>query len=564
MIKKWNTGLLLLVAHLIFSQMAAGQVPLVRQYETNQNYEEGDWISYSVARFVTSIAIGREYVYFGTAHSGITRFHQYRNEWDFPWTTSNGLMDNEVSVVAYDPETGFIWCATRYAISYYQPSAHTWRNLFKEEVGIPAGDPIVSIGVGANQIFLESQGGRLFEVNKFGGTVLIAGNGSGSGRALGNLQWSGQRAPQPRELPHFFMTRGYLFSPSGYIEDFSFYRAEITVALEDKWGNMWVGTRGLGAARGDVRSLQLEVLEFGLGSQSVDAISFSNNVLWAGGRRESNINRGITAWDLGRRRWTLYEQRNIYDLLSEQVYSITVDEDSVWFSTAHGLSLYATSSNSWKTFDTFDGLSDNTVFDAAIDDSSVWVATSSGLDRILKNSIGKKDSLVIQHVSPGNLGLTQVRDLEMMHNLLWAATDRGIYVYDTAERVGGYSDEIDGPMTNLVNSISQYENEVWFGSARGIDVFDTAKREWIGVPQGRAFPNTFINRIVATKEAIWAGTDEGVKKFNRASNSWTSFTTEDGLLDNHVAALLLDGDYIWFGTDYGLTQFLWNASYRID
>ena len=563
MIAKLSLGLILLTAQLLFSQTNSS-VPFIRQRETNPSYDEGDWVSYSVARFVTSIAVGREYIYFGTKHSGITRYHQYRNEWDFPWTTSNGLADNAVSAVAYDSETSFIWCATRYAISYYQPSAHTWRNFFKDEIGIPVGDDIVSIGVGLDKIFLEARSGRLFDVNKFGGAVVISDSATRTGRALGSVEWFGLRAPRPKQLPQFFMSGGYLFDPSGYVEDFNFRRAEVVAAIEDKWGNMWLGTWGLGAARGDLHSLRLEMLEYGLGSLSVDALTFGDNVLWAGGSQLSEINHGITAWDLGRHRWTTFEQRNISELLSDQLYSITLDGHDLWFSTGHGLSLYSPSSNVWRTFDEFDGLSNNLVFDTAVDDSSVWVATFSGIDRISKKSLAKKDSVKITPISPGNLTLTRVRDLEIMENLLWAATENGVYVYDMNKKTGGYSDEIDGPLTNLVNSISRYENELWFGSAKGVDVFDVKKREWLGVPEGRAFPNTFINRVLASKEAAWATTNEGVMKFNRTSNSWHTFTTEDGLLDNRVRSVLLDGDYIWFGTDYGLTQFFWNSQYRID
>ena len=91
--------------------------------ETNPNYDQGDWVSYSVARFVTSIAVGTEYVYFGTTESGITRYDQFRNSWDFPWTTSNGLADNEILALAFDQTTGYLWCASRTAVSFYHPLA---------------------------------------------------------------------------------------------------------------------------------------------------------------------------------------------------------------------------------------------------------------------------------------------------------------------------------------------------------------------------------------------------------------------------------------------------------
>ncbi len=545
---------------------------LRRNRETNPNYREGDWISYSDARFVTSIAVGDQYVYFGTLHSGITRLDPFQNRWTYPWTTSNGLADNEVWAVAYDADTGYLWCATRTAISYYHPTARRWRNFFKDEFGLPFSDRVESIGIGQDRVFFETRARRLFEASKFGGVVLVASRGLNNGAGNNDIRWFGRRAKKVRQLPHFFMTDGYIFNPGGEVEDRNFRRAKVSVVVEDQWSNLWVGTWGLGVGRGDLRTQRLEMLNFGLVNPSVNALNFYDKVLWIGGLRP-NLRRssfedagGITAWDQNREVWTTYEQRDISDLESDEVYSITVDDDDIWFSTNHGLTRYSIPRNRWKTFDRYDGLSDNVVFDTVVDDSSIWVGTANGIDRIFKQSLatGKKDSLKLEHINAGDLTIVRVRDLELMENLLWAATDNGIYVYDTKKRMGGFSDEINGPQTRTITSISRYENEVWFGSLEGIDVYDVEKREWLGVPEGRFFPNRVINKIVAAHDAVWAATNRGVLKFNRKDKTWRTFTTEDGLISNRVNAILLDGDNIWFGTDRGLTQFFWNDPSRID
>ncbi|MFQ5650343.1 MAG: two-component regulator propeller domain-containing protein [bacterium] len=539
---------------------ARAQGDFIRQRETNPNYQEGDWVSYSVARFITSIAVGQQYVYFGTRHSGIIRLDQYQYRWDFPWTTSNGLADNQVWSVAYDHESGFLWCASHRAISYYQPTAHKWHNYFKDEFGLPFNDEIESIGIGPRKIYFQARSGRVLETNKFGGIILVSNSQAGSN---GSVRWFGRRAQRQRRFPNFFMSHGYLFNPEGVVEDFNFRRAEVVAAVEDDWGNLWIGTWGLGAGRGDLRNLQLDMYEFGLSNFSVQALTLADEVLWLGGTHSSETQRGITAWDLGRETWSTYEQRNISELRSDQIYAITADNDDLWFSTGYGLVRYSSRKGSWQTFDSFEGLSDNLVFDAVADDSCVWIATSNGIDRLLKNSLSKKDSVKIKPISPGNLALTRVRDLELMENLLWAATNRGVYVYDTAKRVGGFSDEFEGPITDEITSISSYQNELWLGSTDGVDVFDTKKRQWLGVTEGRLL-STSVNKVLATPQAVWAATNSGVMKFNRKDKTWRKFTVKDGLIDNRVHAILLDGDYIWFGTERGLTQFYWNDPSRID
>ncbi|MFQ5772324.1 MAG: two-component regulator propeller domain-containing protein, partial [bacterium] len=528
------------------------QEPFLRNRESNPNYEQGDWKSYSVARYITSITVGHQYVYFGTRQSGITRYDQFQNRWDFPWTTSNGLADNEIWALAFDFDTGYLWCASHTAISYYHPTARRWTNYFKDEFGLPMVDEVESIRIESNKIFFKTQAGRLYETMKFGSVILVADTNFSKGRN------------RTANYPHFFMTNGYLFDPEGIVEDFHFRSAKVEVAYEDNWGNYWIGTDGLGAGKGDRRSLLLEMLDFGLINASVHAMTFHEGVLWIGGIKNFGANRGITAWDLSRATWHYYDQRDISALRSDKIYAITPDGDNLWFSTGYGLTRYAPKNNSWKTFDNFDGLSDNQIYDTVVDDSSIWVGTANGIDRILKKNLTKKDSLKIERISPGNLTIVEVYDLELMENLLWAGTDGGIYIYDTTKREGGFSAEIEGPLDRVVTTISRYGNEIWFGSSAGIDVYDIKKKQWLGVPEGRFFPNTPINRILATKDAVWAATNQGVLKYNRKSKSWRKFTTEDGLINNRVNTILLDGDYIWFGTDRGLTQFYWNDPNRVD
>jgi len=532
------------------------QNQFTRIRETNPNYEQGDWQSYAVARFITSIAVGERYVYFGTQHSGITRYHQFKNSWDFPWTTSNGLADNEVTAVAYDFDTGFLWSASRTAVSSYNPTAKEWRNTFKDEFGLPFSDEVESIGISQDKIFFETRARRLFEANKFGGIIVVSNVRGGNALSEKNIRWFGRRARKPSELPHFFMSAGYLFNPEGFIEDPNFRRAEISTVVEDDWGNIWLGTWGLGAGKGSRRAMRLQMLDFGLANNTVNSIGFYDSVLWVGGSNTQELNQGITAWDLRREDWRYYEQRDVTDLLSDQVNSIAIDGNNIWFCTDYGLTRFSTKEQRWKTIDQFDGLADNFVFDAVFDDSTIYVGTGNGISRIMKSSLSKEDTTHIERLNPGNLTIVEVRDLELMENLLWAATNEGIYVYDTAKREGGFSAEIGGPTSERITSISRYGNELWFGSFSGIDVYDVEKREWLGVPEGRFFPNRVIRRVLADKNVVWAASDEGVLKFDRESRSWRTFTIEDGLISNRVNAILLAGDYIWFGTDHGLTKLL--------
>jgi len=530
------------------------------QQGTNRKYEEGDWISYSVARYVSSIAIGREYVYFGTAHSGILRYHQYRQEWDFPFTSSNGLTDNTVWVVAFDEDNDFTWCATQFAISFYNPTARVWDNSSNEEIGLSKTDKVESIGIDRDKIYFLTAKGQVFECSKWGGIFFPSNE-----RVFDKVEWFGKKVGLPRDYPHYFMDGDYVFNLDGSVEDNHFRKAEIVAAVDDKWDNRWIATWGHGPGKADQNSLRLELFEVGLANQTVDAIAIYEDVMWLGGAGSDEGEGGVTSWDMRDGHWTRYEQRWLTDLRSDKVFNIFGDDDFVWFATDYGLASYKRQRKQWhETFDSYDGLSDNLVYDVVSDDSCIWVATDLGINQIYRHTLGRNDTLQIERVNPHNTALVRVLDLELMGNLLWAATEEGVYVYDTNKREGGYLDEIDGPFAMSITSISYHGNEICFGSARGVDIFNTDTREWAGLPKGRAFPNTHINKVVSTAAAIWAATDKGVMKYDRQYNDWRTFTKEDGLLDDRVNAILPDGDYIWFGSKSGLTRFFWNDPSRID
>ena len=79
---------------ILFFMMSATDAQ-IRIRETNRAYQQGDWITFATTRFVRYVSIGHTYVYFSTT-GGITRLNRFSYKWDFPWTTSNGLPDNDI------------------------------------------------------------------------------------------------------------------------------------------------------------------------------------------------------------------------------------------------------------------------------------------------------------------------------------------------------------------------------------------------------------------------------------------------------------------------------------
>jgi len=533
----------------------------IRIRGTNTHYEPGDWTSYSMTRWITSLAEGREYVYFGTS-GGVIRYNFYSNKWDTPWTISDGLADNFVQAVAYDVNTDYFWCSTRQGVSVYRTTFRRWENFFKDELGLSANDDIVSIGFDDRYVWLETKSATFLRSENQQG---LFSRVSSTEVAIDQIKWFGRRANNFNKLPNLFMQGGYFFDPEGFIKDHRLNSYKITSYLKDPWGVIWIGSWGIGAGKADYRIEVLELIPYGLFIKNVNAVEMdSDNNIWAGGIGSYGNESGITFWDTNRNRWTDYQARFINDLYSDQVTSIAVDDSCVWFGTQHGLACYSPAQNQWTTYDVSSGLGDNYVLDVEVDADNVWIGTFDGLSRIDKKTLGTKN-FSIREIARKDLLRKKVYDIEIMNNLLWLGTEYGVYVYDKDKKVGGFEDDPNGPMNDEVTAVGVLDDqEVWFGLPDGIEVFDMKTRQWLGAPERRFLSTNDVNYLVVDQYAAWVATNNGVLKYDKARNRWVEFTMEDGLPSNIVNCIMLDGDYVWFGTPEGLTRFYWNAPYRID
>ncbi len=529
-----------------------------RIYETNRNYEQGDWITYSTTRYVNYVSLGNEYVYFATT-GGITRYNFYNNKWEFPWTISNGLADNEVYLVAKDFNTGYLWTITRSGISYLEPTSRRWHNVFYDEIGMD-GEVVRSFGFGDDQrVYIKtSDGDWYFSDNHYADFQATSAPSSQN-----HIQWYGKRQERSTQLPHFFMEGGYLFDNNRKVIDDTMLRNfAITTWVKDDWSNMWLGTWGLGAARGDMNMLRLHLLKYGLWNKTVDAIAPDGEALWIGGMQDRREPAGVTQWFGPQENPNYYEPHLITGFDNDRITSIVADDRFVFFGTRGGLTYFDKQENIWKTLRNVHNMSDERITDVILDDQSAWAATLGGVSRVDKQSL-LSDSLIVERVLPRRLMVTAVHDLDMQDNIIWMGTELGLYRYDKRKKQGKFIVDVDF-VSRPVYAVSVWKNEVWFGTDEGVGSMDINTRELLSVPSRLHRVDAAINRMLATKQAVWVATNNGVLKYDRFGNRWRRYTVVDGLSDNLVYALYQEGDYMWFGTANGLTRFYWNAPYRTD
>ena len=466
-------------------------------------YQPGDWISYTVLRYVTSIAADFEHIYFGTT-GGVSVYNRIDDEWEPPLTTSDGLRDNGVRMVAYDPDNDELWFDTRSGVCTYKPIFQTWY-------------------IGGN-----------FPLN------LIQ---SGKSDTL---------------LPIFFMDYGYSFYPEGYITDLNLNRYSITVHYADRWDDLWLGTWGLNAGLASSRNLQLRMFKLGLYDSDVNALYMDQGTIWIGGKGLSLESEGITRFVREKSAWEYFEPIRINGLDNGQVNAIQADSQYVWFGTEEGLARYDKKKNRWVTLSTFKGLRDGWVSALKSDGDVLWIGTKSGLNFYLseKDTLGYFRNRMVDN--------TYISCLEADSQWLWVGTEWGVARMNKSNGDWFRFSTPDGILNSPVRSIAKNKNILWFATDSGILSYDLLTDSTKVYMAKVSFPGTAIRKILCDDKNLWVATFQGAWKMNLKSEVWRLFEKEDGLLDDNVQDMILDGDYIWFGTPEGLTRFFWKSPYVVD
>ncbi|MBN2102444.1 hypothetical protein JW835_00215 [bacterium] len=510
------------------------------------HYRPGDWISYPVLRYVSSAALGDEFVYFGTT-GGILRYQFFERTWYWPFTESDGLQNGRIQNLIYDFNTGFLWCATETGIiSFREPSSEYWRNISNAMQG-----EIRRLGIGNKYIWAEDQTGY-HSIDRTSGSVWPV---SAAEMRKDQVRWAEKNGSGIDS--RFFVDPAYMILENG-IQDANFREYPFTDAVQDQYNHRWLGTWGLGTAIAEMDMLTLTFHQIGPYASDIQVMAWDEHGMWMGGLPDSETPHGITYWDMADNTWRYYESVLLSGLRSDAVNSIAVDGIHVWFGTLNGLAKYDSDRDTWKTYSQQNNLWDERITCLALDDSTLWVGTVYGINRIDLNSNR------IKKITDERLVHSHIFEMDVDPEGAWAATDRGIYRYLSMENRWQFMEGYGGMLTYTVTAVAVYGPEVWFGTDDGVEIYNKESKQWTGFPSVHYPTGSHIHTILPDDTAVWFGTDQGVLKYIREEDRWHAYTTDDGLLDNDVRWILLDGDDIWFGTARGLTKFFWNAPYRID
>jgi ligand-binding sensor domain-containing protein len=532
-----------------------------QKFHFQLNYKPGDWITVADTRIVTSIAVTYNEAFIGTL-GGVLRYNWLRQEFNYPLTTSCGMLDNEVVLVAADNRNGFVWIATRQGLNLYNSQSELFFTSVYAASGIDPNERVLSIGFDQSQTWIHTARG-FYMTSPTVISLSRAANGPPK-----DIVWTGALAQLP-QLPTVVPRQefGYHFqiSPPAFV-DREFRQYPVVNYTRDLQGNFWVATLGAGAWYLNGASYIGRPIFYGIASGDVRAMIIDGSKMWFAGRPTeyfsltTNLIPAITEWDQDIDRFTYYPSGFVTGLQGD-ITSMLVDSANIWVGTDRGVLRRSRTSDNWTLYGRNSGLTDGGVLSLAQDERRVFVGTESGLNIMTE---GDKD-WVINQVEISALRRVAIYAIHLVGADVWLGTDNGIYRINQREEkwyhYDGFGNDIGAATlaSYHVRGVTEDDERIYFISQRSIVAFLKSSSTWESVDMNLEFLTPGVNAAAADDKNLWIGTNAGLLRLYKSKKKWFYYSTQDGLAGDQIRTLLTDGDYLWAGTNAGVTQFHWNA-----
>ncbi len=497
-----------------------------------QSFTERDGLPAGRVRVIAQTGDGL--LWFGTAIGGAVRCAANGSACSRPWTTAQGLPDNDVRVLLPASNGGIgLWVGTAKGLAF----------LDGERV--------------APEKALD--GVAIWSLKADSGGALFAGtDGKGVWRRDADGAWKAlSEANSPDGIVYalyvdragqvwagtdegLFVHQSGSWRPRTLIEGAD--RTRVFAIAQDRRSRLWVGTdEGLFYAR-DARAPEtldgwLSGQSGGLVNEYVRALAFANDgSLWLGTLA------GVSRYD--EETWQAIRDEAV---LGQRINVILMDnEGQTWAGAEYGGLLWW-DRQTWQRMTTSSGLPDNRVTTLYQDTKDrLWIGTGAGIG--FRGSTGK---LTFYGISSGIAGLPVYSMAQDTSGALVFATQGGASRFDEK---GGFQ-PIVGLVGKRVNAVHRSGDGVlWFGTEQdGLLRLVNDQLTPVTTPGGAAFSSIVVNGIVSSPDgALWVATyDDGL--WRQKDGQWQRIDAP--LPTPRILALRYLDSSLWVGTRQGFGRF---------
>jgi len=288
-------------------------------------------------------------------------------------------------------------------------------------------------------------------------------------------------------------------------------------------------------------------VHFRVGNKNVKSLFIDQGVVWVG------TSSGVVRYNTKDDSFKLFDTKD--GLLSNGMFYVGRVKGRIAVGTyGGGLSLLDEKSGAWKTYNIPEGLGDAFVYGViTAKNGDIWIATWSGVNRVRGGNLddrSKWDLYTVENTKGGLpndwvYGLVEGRNGE-----IWLATEGGMARFannrwenwNHARGLGASYDRVKKDIAFKSDPSKQSVHHAKQKEEMGLKDVDVAYN-----------PNYVVALATDSTGQVWAGTwGGGLSRYD--GKRWHSYTTTEGLPGNHVFSLHRDlRGKLWVGTNNGLT-----------
>lgn len=288
-------------------------------------------------------------------------------------------------------------------------------------------------------------------------------------------------------------------------------------------------------------------VHFRVGNKNVKSLFIDKGVVWVG------TSSGVVRYNTKDDSFKLFDTKD--GLLSNGMFYVGSVKGHIAVGTyGGGLSLLDEKAGTWKTYNIPEGLGDAFVYGViTAKNGDIWIATWSGVNRVRGGDLenrSKWDLFTVENTKGGLPNDWVYGLVEGKNGEIWLATEGGM------ARFANNRWENWNHAKGLGAAYERVKKDIAFKSDPGKQSVHHAKqKEEMGLKDVDVAynPNYVVSLAVDSTGQVWAGTwGGGLSRYD--GKRWISYTTTEGLPGNHVFSLHRDLDgRLWIGTNNGLT-----------
>jgi signal transduction histidine kinase/ligand-binding sensor domain-containing protein len=563
----------------------------------------------------------RGFIWFGTQY-GIDRYDGYEFK---VFVHEAGRVNSLAGAYVYSlfkDRSGMLWIGCNRVLDRFDPRTETFTHYRVETDELAnLGSTVVHISQDRSGLLWLATGTGLHQLNPDTGKITHYRHSANGplGLSTNNITWSGEdrngdfwvgtadgldkfdRAtgkvllhipvPDPIQVA-FFEDRFGLFwiyhefgtglaiydRASNTLTKYSFYRQEpspdamtgVTGMIEDRNGNLWLGSPGVGLLQFDRNKHRFIRYPNRAGDQHSIA---EDKVIALSQDREGNIWTGLHS--VGPNHFS--PDKSAFEVFKHQaddpnslsldfVNAILADSrGSLWLANDDGVNRLDRKTG--KLTGIALGIGTKPMIINITEDRSgmLWFGTyGRGLYSYDPNS-GRSKSYRHNSGDPTSLSSDIVwRTFEDHAGNLWVGTSDGLDLLDRDKQgFQVYQPELNGGLKQVYVRIAEDEKgTLWLGTLQsGLQHFDPVTHQFTVFKSNPGDPNSLgddsvADVYIASTHLIWIGTGNGLSRLDPATGTFAAYDSHNGLSGNLIDCILEDDrGYLWMNTNKGLSKF---------